>query len=107
MMILKLCDRFLRTHEVMKMVVEPSVAGMTWGIEHYWTVSRHLFDSHVRMSTGRTLKEALLMANSIADKESLVIEVHLKTLGGDGDGEDLLLYLRNEADVLQAILTYC
>jgi hypothetical protein len=73
----------------------------------YWRVSRVMFGSHLVLGYTKTLKEALEMANIIAEGENMIIEACLKTHQEDGTTIDDTQYLYSDIDVLQAILTYC
>jgi hypothetical protein len=73
-----------------------------------WYVYRSYFtSSKIYLGSASTLKDALLMANNFAEIENLVIEFRTQTFLPDGEIVHHTKYLRNEADVLQAILTHC
>jgi hypothetical protein len=73
----------------------------------YWHVSRDMFGSYLVLGYSKTLKEALEMANRIAQVENMVIEMRVKTHQEDGSTEDTTQYLYSDTDVLRAILTHC
>jgi hypothetical protein len=83
----------------MKMVIEPN--------HGLWRIIRDMFDSYLFVGYTTNLKEALEMANGLAERENLAIELRMVTDQGDGTTVSTSQYLYSDVDVLQAILTYC